>query len=1631
MEPKKTETAITAPASHVPHFTPVHTVSQLLPFGELRWENFEKLCYRLAGKDADVESHSLYGRTGQAQQGIDIFARKRNSRYNTWQAKCYNKYTANNLKDACSTFLIGEWSRKTDVFYIAVQCAVDDVHLQNAIEEQAKIFRAQGISLIVLGGHDLSSLLREHPDIVLEFFGRECAKIFFGDTVDKYLLQRLDGGEIHQVRAQLQRVYQAGFELLDKIPVNTPSPFSDQPYVPISLLERFSAPDVLLRESAINHIVEKRESGLAVPRHEHQPKETISQPKKEENLQTEQYRRAPIVKWLAESDKIAVIGQAGTGKSTVLRCMALDLLGEQQRFSDVAKKWGLHLPLFISFAKWVRLTEANTEAVGIKELLRATWQQQLTADLVALIDKAIDESRVVLFVDGLDEWANEQAARTTLQVMLTIVSAHNIPIIISARPGGLSKIGGIPDYWAVGHLAPLSKLQQREIATIWFSRNVDRNNDYPSNESVLWQTNRFFTELNKGRGLATLAETPLLLLGLIALAVRQLVLPINKVQALNQLTELLLELHPYSRATAAGDVIPRFSPAASTDVRREALAALAFEIRSEGGDAGYPIQLARKCIKNFLTDPEGFSYSSREASEVASEILAVNSETMGLLVEKGREEVGFVHASIEEYLASVHIHGWPIERILGFVRENASNYRWRSVFGDLISRNNRRSEAEKIVRVIDEPESDAIGALHRRLLLADVVFGGAEINKPTASKIADRSFDIISGSGWISERRAHLGAVLEGIYNPALRDKTSANIIKWGIRSTEYLQDFYRALLSWPRSDGLLNILKHGIKNDNAINSRTAAHTLAVIYKGDVEVEEWLMSLLRGDNDLMVVGIILETLTMGWPSNEFLNNQLNNLLFVKHKPLQLSIIWCKIKLNLHTDEDMKILLGFISWHDEIDYDYRGFVGQCLVQGWWSNNDIIKVCLSTLNNTASHYDLIDKEIAQKYLMSCDANNPDICKWILTEIKSEHPFIMSFNNDWEWLLKFSEVNIEIREQLVIAVTSEKSKYHEYRLRPIYSKIEDPRIKEHLIDKVRASEDFSVYWGVTSLLEGAASNQPDVKDLIQEILGWEDRRKRHIVSLLPKILERDACIKELLRIAKSNEKVRTDLLISAFRQLNIEAEKEIIDLLISRILSEPDDAFSGSNSLIALFPNEPKVKEYALSKLEGRHPPLALLASVYHDEPHIHEKIAEKVGSLTITMRQQIIDAASNEFDRNDTAKKILRSYDHEVDDLLKIHGAIKNYQALFPTDNNRQEVIKKLIEDSNSIGPDHDVRRAAAFAGLITYGATKQFVPLEWNKKPLDISLGFYGRESQSLLRLIAENWEEIDKSFDGNFISRLDSFTSESHFLAVIAPYISANSLLRMEFIRYCEKTTNLLVAQELQILAKELPKSDLLLRHCLSVINYLKDKNAHDTWPVYQSYFEASYILRDHFGGNIELLNKIKKILHDCDYKYGVAAMAIYSPHDASLDRVAKTLLSDLGTPRDYAVSIILAASRFESEQLGVLVKNMINRNSHSVWDFQDRINYALKSRIGSDSEFVSLISTWLVSHPTESEISSISRYLASTGKLEMDTQKLCLNLLNERNRSPEIPAHGFDALSTFVRPVVHSLLDVLAGPIH
>lgn len=222
-------------------------------------------------------------------------------------------------------------------------------------------------------------------------------------------------------------------------------------------------------------------------------------------------RRITLNEWIATGDRFAFVGEAGSGKSTLLRCIALDLLSSQSHFPSLAERWGHLLPLHIPFARWSREVVKSGGQIGLKEIVRRTLQPLLTAELVNLVDRAVEERRVLLLVDGLDEWSDEQGARTALHELLTFVGAHNIPAVISARPRGLHKIGAIPSDWRMAEIAPLSLHQQRLLSSRWFDRyGVSATSQPDRSKLATLRTDQFMAELSRDRGLTALAEIPLL-----------------------------------------------------------------------------------------------------------------------------------------------------------------------------------------------------------------------------------------------------------------------------------------------------------------------------------------------------------------------------------------------------------------------------------------------------------------------------------------------------------------------------------------------------------------------------------------------------------------------------------------------------------------------------------------------------------------------------------------------------------------------------------------------------------------------------------------------------------------------------------------------------------------------------------------------------------------------------------------------------------------------------------------------------------------------------------------------------------------------------------------------------------------
>jgi hypothetical protein len=572
---------------------------QVLPFENLSWENFERLSLRLARLEGEAEYWQLYGRRGQKQDGIDIFVRMSSGRYHVWQAKRWDKFSRSNLRDAVHEFLSGKWKSKSDQLVLCVKDSLRDSGVSDEIEDQAAKLKTLDIKFIPLGGDELSERLKLLPEIVDDFFGREWVRLFCGEEATGKLQTRLTIEDVRKLRASLKTLYHHHFNRADPGFLASPD-IVDISRSQLHLENRFVTPDVV-QENTVTSFVSRSVSSR-VPEELDQRvresddlaserQETVSREVPEQAIRqsTEVISsRRPVFEWIVQNERIVVLGGPGAGKSALLRMIALEVLSDEPRLEAIARKWAGFLALWIPFSLWTRLVEKDGNNCSLKDAAR-TWLDRLSAPpgLWGFVEKSLEDKRLLLFIDGIDEWANEQAAHTTANLLQTFVATHEVPAIVSSRPLGFRRLTPFDDTWQIAELAPFTRDQQLEFARHWFAHYYDTPASANTEDNTLAdpkslasrRAEAFVRDLHERPKITRLAETPLLLWGLISLAITQVQLPTNRFKAYEKLTEVLLRIHPTRRreSTLEGSERSRLSE----DTREKALACLAYHMHSD------------------------------------------------------------------------------------------------------------------------------------------------------------------------------------------------------------------------------------------------------------------------------------------------------------------------------------------------------------------------------------------------------------------------------------------------------------------------------------------------------------------------------------------------------------------------------------------------------------------------------------------------------------------------------------------------------------------------------------------------------------------------------------------------------------------------------------------------------------------------------------------------------------------------------------------------------------------------------------------------------------------------------------------------------------------------------------------
>jgi hypothetical protein len=546
----------TPPRSEVP--PPVHTNHQALPFGSLTWEDFQKLILRLVRLEANIEHCQVYGVQGQKQEGIDLFGRQKFSeKFRVYQCKRVADFGPADIRKAVLEFLSGNWANRTELFVLCTQDSMVPTQKAEEIEAQNRVLMGKGITLLPWGADELCEMLKLRPEVVNDFFGREWVKRFISEEAAAALGSRLDISQVHEFRARCLQLYSHVFENHDPgIPSAQLTPSSSP-----SITSRFVVPDIYDRHrTPISEVLEE-ERELSIGTGETSVTSLVGMvslstgPQKQ--VESLQYRnRVHIEECLAKCDRHVVLGGPGAGKSSLLRYVALQLLSDSPDLPGLIEKWGDRLPVWIPFALWTKIISSSASGEGslgqtVQQWLD-TWDEQR---LWPLFEQALEDERVLLLVDGLDEWTSESAASIALDRLQVFVRQRKVAAIVTSRPHGYKRLGMQEEGWQVGELCELSVLQQRELAMMWFAHKISAFNSYSNAEEInnlaSFESAAFMNELARSADLGELAKFPMLLCLLIFLRFQNIQLPQSRFKAYGQIVDHLILVHPKRRQKAA------------------------------------------------------------------------------------------------------------------------------------------------------------------------------------------------------------------------------------------------------------------------------------------------------------------------------------------------------------------------------------------------------------------------------------------------------------------------------------------------------------------------------------------------------------------------------------------------------------------------------------------------------------------------------------------------------------------------------------------------------------------------------------------------------------------------------------------------------------------------------------------------------------------------------------------------------------------------------------------------------------------------------------------------------------------------------------------------------------------------
>ncbi|GLY86882.1 NACHT domain-containing protein [Actinoallomurus iriomotensis] len=366
--------------------------------------------------------------------------------------------------------------------------------------------------------------------------------------------------------------------------------------------------------------------------------------------------RRPLQSFLGERRVFAVIGASGSGKTTLARHTALAMCGRHWRF------WRRRqLPVLLYLRDHVRsilaeqppfLPDVASSAGWLDGRIPASW-----------LGARLDKGRCVILLDGLDEIADDRDRATVVRWIRRQIERYPAnTFVITSRPHGYSS-NPLPNA-DVLQVQRFTAEQISEFVHHWsyaVECRARNRSGGPVRAAARRQADDLLRKLRSGPAMYELAANPLLLTMIANVHRYRGALPRSRADLYSEMCDALL--HRRQEAKNLADATGLEGPKKVRVMRHLALRMM--RERTRDMPAADAEDLIRGPLRH-VTGQEGLTPA----------IFLEEVRKNGVLVGGEHGACGFVHLSLQEYLAAAHIRAEPAEH-LHLLTEGVNDPWWR------------------------------------------------------------------------------------------------------------------------------------------------------------------------------------------------------------------------------------------------------------------------------------------------------------------------------------------------------------------------------------------------------------------------------------------------------------------------------------------------------------------------------------------------------------------------------------------------------------------------------------------------------------------------------------------------------------------------------------------------------------------------------------------------------------------------------------------------------------------------------------------------------------------------------------------------------------------------------------------